>query len=149
MNTPQNAPCTLDQYKAYLLDLGNIGSRYVTSNGFYLSVISALLGILSLVKSGPTTDSLQVILRLAVPLFAIFLCHVWRQTIVFYRALFKAKFAVLKEMELSGDLFPAYEREEKLFAGPRWLLNNEARIPYVLSLPFFVIFGQTIWALVN
>jgi|KBSMisStaDraftv2_1062788.scaffolds.fasta_scaffold1966301_2 hypothetical protein len=32
----------LEQYKAYLADLGNVGSRYTTANGFYLPVISAL-----------------------------------------------------------------------------------------------------------
>jgi hypothetical protein len=37
----------MDQYKAYLADLGNVGSRYATANGFYLSIISALLGVLA------------------------------------------------------------------------------------------------------
>lgn len=143
MSTPRSDVATADQYKAYLQDLGNIGTRYATANGFYLSVVTALLGILSLMKRGDGLADLQTVLRLAVPLFAIALCFVWRQTVVFYSALFRAKFEVLREMERSGGLFPAYEREEQLFKGPRWLLNNEARIPIYLSLPFVVIFGCT------
>lgn len=33
----------LDQYKSYMVDVGNIGTRYTTSNGFYLSVITAFV----------------------------------------------------------------------------------------------------------
>lgn len=136
-----------EQYKAYLQDLGNIGTRYTTSNGFYLSVITALLGILSLMKRGEGLADLQTILRLAVPLFAIGLCFVWRQTVFFYRAIFKAKFDVLREIERDLGLFPAYKREKELFSGPRWLLDNEARIPLYLALPFVVILGYTLWTL--
>ena len=51
--TPTPAPkVTIEQYKAYIQDLGNIGTRYTTSNAFYLSVITALLGILSLTEAG-------------------------------------------------------------------------------------------------
>ncbi len=42
----------LDQYKAYLDDLGNIGTRYTTANGFYVSIVSALLAILALAQKG-------------------------------------------------------------------------------------------------
>ena len=135
---------TVEQYKAYIQDLGNIGTRYTTSNGFYLSVITALLGILSLMKRGEGLSDLQTILRLGVPLFAIGLCFVWRQTVFFYSAIFKAKFDVLREIESHASLFPAYKREKALFTGPRWLLDNEARIPLYLTLPFVVILGYTL-----
>jgi hypothetical protein len=149
MATPSPAPqATVEQYKAYLQDLGNIGTRYTTSNGFYLSVVTALLGILSLMKPGQGLADLQNILRIAVPLFAIGLCFVWRKTLRFYSDLFGAKFAVLKEMEQSGGLFPAYEREYELLP-KQWLIDNEARIPLFLALPFLVILVYTVWKLVT
>ena len=148
--TPTPPPtATVEQYKAYLQDLGNVGSRYATSNGFYLSVITALLGILSVMKPGQGLSDLQDILRLAVPLFAVGLCFVWHKTIHFYRNLFTTKFAVLKEMEENGRLFPAYEREFTLFPSKQWLTKNEARIPLFLALPFLVIFISTIWKLLT
>jgi hypothetical protein len=144
---PTRPAATVEQYKACLQDLGNIGTRYSTSNGFYLSVITALLGILSLMKRGEGLSDLQTILRLAVPAFAIGLCFVWRQTVFFYRAIFKAKFDVLREIEADGHLFPAYKREQELFTGPRWLLDNEARIPLYLALPFAIILCHTLYTL--
>jgi len=38
-------------------------------------------------------------------------------------------------------------REREAFTGPRWLLDNEARIPLYLALPFVVILGYTLWTL--
>ena len=64
------SPVTLDQWKAYLQDLGNIGTRYTTSNGFYLSIITALLAILSLTRAGESLMTAQGVLRIAVPAFA-------------------------------------------------------------------------------
>ena len=147
MSTPPPVTPAIAQYNAYLVDLGNIGSRYATANGFYLCVVAAVLGILSLMKPGEGLSDLQTILRLTVPVFGVGLCFVWRQTVVFYSALFATKFDVLREMEASASLFPTYTRELALFKGPRWLLNNEARIPLFLSLPFVVVFLHTLWSL--
>jgi hypothetical protein len=33
----------VEQYKLYVADLASIGTRYTTSNGFYVSIISAFL----------------------------------------------------------------------------------------------------------
>src|ERR1700716_3513497 len=38
----------VEQYKAYLTDLGNIGSRFGTVQVFYLTIVAALIGVLSL-----------------------------------------------------------------------------------------------------
>ena len=89
----------LDQYKAYLADLGNVGSRYATANGFYLSVISALLGILALTESSKLLGTVPRSTLWVVCLFASVICIVWTRTIGFYRRLFSAKFRVLDELE--------------------------------------------------
>jgi len=149
--TPTAAPpslpaLALEQYKSYLQDLGNIGTRYTTSNGFYLSIITALLGILALTKPGETLMDLQSILRLTVPLFATMVCWVWYRTLIFYRAIFLAKFTVLRELEEYGGLFPAYEHERDLFLKTRagWLIENERRIALLLILLFLIVFVATI-----
>jgi hypothetical protein len=136
---------TLDQYKSYLQDLGNIGSRYTTANTFYFSIISALMGSITLFKS-PVTSQSQLFLQVAISSFAILLCYVWKKTIEFYRELFRAKFTVLKEMEEDGGFFPMYKKEYEVFVadGKPWLLANEKYIPVILSMPFFVIVMVTV-----
>ena len=140
-----------EQYKAYMQDLGNIGTRYTTSNGFYLSVITALLGILSLMKRDQGLADLQDLLRIAVPVFAIGLCLVWRRSILLYAALFKAKLTVLKEIEKAGGLHPAFEGEYaklvELVPSKKFLSANDARTPWLLALPFLVILMHTVWKL--
>jgi hypothetical protein len=89
----------LEQYKAYLADLGNVGSRYATTNGFYMSVISALLGVLALTDSPKLFGQLQKPTLLVVCMFCVALCMLWAQTIWFYRLLFSAKFRVLRNLE--------------------------------------------------
>ena len=79
----------LEQYKAYLADVGNIGTRYATANGFYVTIISGLLAVLTLSKKGEVLERADVLLYVVVPIFACLLCLVWRESILFYSALFK------------------------------------------------------------
>lgn len=141
----------LEQYKAYLADVGNIGSRYATSNGFYLSTITASLAVLALAKSDGALTDFRLVLCLAVPLFASLLCVVWSRTLRFYRVLFLTKFAVLREIESEGGLFHAYERERDLFEASKtpWLIRNEFFVPLLLALPFVVIFCYTLVRLIH
>ncbi len=133
---------TMEQYKAYIQDLGNIGTRYSTANGFFLSVITALLGILVFTKPGEWLTDLKTIIRLAVPLFASLVCWIWSKEIKFYRRLFQVKFQVLRELEKAGDLFPIFDREEELFKEVQagGLLENEGRLPQWLACVFLAMF---------
>ncbi len=37
----------VEQYKAYLSDFGNIGTRYAAANTFYITIISGLIAVFS------------------------------------------------------------------------------------------------------
>jgi hypothetical protein len=143
--SPSPAPATppyLAQYQAYLGDLGNIGTRYATSNGFYLSVVTALLGILAYTTTNGAFASSQAYLAVAVPAFAILVCWIWSRTIAFYGNLFAAKFKVLREIEEAGQLFPVYKQEDMFIAEgkpPRSMLANDRLVPLLLALLFFVV----------
>lgn len=126
----------LEQYKAYLADLGNIGLRYATVQGFYVSVIVALISVLALAESNKIFSQFQTSTLLVVCLFAIALCMVWALTIRFYRRLFGAKFEVLKALE--GNLaYNCFDVEYKLLKPKPFLLKIESSIPIVFSF-FFV-----------
>ena len=133
----------LEQYKAYLSDLGNIGTRSATANGFYLSVITALLGVLALTKKDESYVALQNVLGIAIPISALLICWVWRDTMHFYKQLFLIKFKILRQLERLGGLHTVFEEERK-FKPKQWLYRSENRIPFVLALPFILIL---IWRL--
>jgi hypothetical protein len=87
----------LDQYKAYLSDLGNVGTRFTTMTAYYVSVISALVGLLAL-KEKAFTDIDSTVLYLVCD--AGFTVSVlWSLNVNFFRHLFRAKLCVLSDME--------------------------------------------------
>ena len=108
-----NPDTILDQYKAYLSDLGNFGSRYDTTKGFFLSVVTVLLGVLALAKKDDVFQGSGAYLGLVVSAFAIFVCIAWNHTINSYSTHFKVKFDILREMEQVGTLFPIFKKEEE------------------------------------
>jgi uncharacterized YccA/Bax inhibitor family protein len=128
----------LEQYKAYIGDLGNIGTRYATVQGFYVSVIVALLSVLALAESNKILSQLQTGTLVVVCLFAVALCVVWALTIRFYQRLFRAKFQVLKALE--GNLaYKCFDVEFELLKPKPLLLRIESNIPIVLSLFFIAL----------
>ena len=131
----------LEQYKSLVSDVGNVGTRYATANGFYLSVLTALLGVLAYVGAGkPIGDSSYPVIAL-VAIFAIRICGIWRRTIEFYGKLFGAKFAVLRHLE--GELpVQVYAREQRELQEVRkagYLTVNEARVPRFLAWFFAAV----------
>jgi hypothetical protein len=133
------SPSTIaDQYKSYMGDVANIGTRYTTTNTFYLSVVTALLGILALAKKDEIFEGSKVYLGLVVSTFAILTCISWWRTIGFYAKLFAIKFEVLRQMEKEGNLFPIFHREDDLRKGDA-LLRKDRMIPVLLSVPFLVM----------
>ncbi len=89
----------IEQYKAYLQDLGNIGSRHETARGFYITVLSALLTFLALAaKDGPLKDighSLVVVVGIG----GIAICALWLFHTLAFTALYSAKLGRVSEME--------------------------------------------------
>src|SRR5262245_43964784 len=138
----------VEQYKLYVADLGNIGTRYTTSNGFYISIISAFLVLLGLTDSGKNLEQLGLFGRALILIFASVLCFLWRNTIKFYHGLFRIKFDVLREIEELHFPYSCYKREEYFFLQSpvlRRLTDNEARLPLCLGILFAILFLATFY----
>jgi hypothetical protein len=139
----------LDQYNAYLGDLGNIGTRYATANGFYVSIVSALLAILALARKAEAFASFDVLLYVVVPIFACLLCMIWRESMKSYGSLFKRKFDVLREMEQQLPFKPFLREEElrqkNLPQSGRRMIKNDEWIPVILATPFAAVFLYGLW----
>jgi hypothetical protein len=125
----------LDQYKSYLLDMGGVGTRYSTANGFYLSVLTALVGILALTEGSKPLGQMRPGVVVGIPLVAISICWIWYRTISFYSKLFAIKLAVLRTLEADLSAQP-FEEELKASANLEPLTKNERRVPVVIGLLF-------------
>jgi hypothetical protein len=138
----------LEQYKAYLGDLGNIGTRYATVQGFYVSVITALISVLALAESNKVFSQFQKSTLVVACSFGFTLCVVWALTIHYYGMLFGAKFAVLKALETSlaygcfdeeFKVLGCFDKTTKKFRTKPLLTRIEVWIPIVFSLFFIVL----------
>ena len=124
----------LDQWKSLVSDVGSVGTRYTTANGFYLSVLTALLAVLAYVGSGKVFEAITYPVIALVAVFAMVICWIWRKTIEFYGNLFGAKFAVLKILEerLPVRVYALEERELYVTRKAGYLTRHELLVPTLL-----------------
>jgi hypothetical protein len=141
-----NRQLILEQYKSLVGDVGNIGVRYATANGFYLSVLTALMGVLAYVGAGKPLEDVNYPVVVLVAIFARVICGIWRETIEFYDRLFRAKFDILKKLEVElGTTTKVYTEETELVYKDKdgkplpGLTRREARVPRYLGWFFVVI----------
>jgi hypothetical protein len=99
------------QYIAYMADLGNMGARYSTSQAFYMSVVSGLVGIFAFVAKDGALSGHVAFVTVAVLAVIALICWAWWSTLSFYHDSFAAKLAVLKKMEEAATLFPIFKTE--------------------------------------
>ena len=135
----------IEIYKIYIADLGNIGSRYVTANGFYLSIVSAMLGIMAFAKGDELFGKANFVVTIAIPLFGCVICWIWLKTLDFFNTLFAAKFSMLRSIEAHLDIkcfttedefLQKIHAEKKL---PIRLIPIERKVPIVLAILFIGI----------
>ena len=98
----------LEQYKLYVEMADRISERRMQTNKFYISLLSGLLALLSILVSVGKLN--QTLIFVIVSLLGIALCILWHINIRSYRQLNSGKFKVIHEME--QDLpFPCYDKE--------------------------------------
>lgn len=127
MNTSEGTDreTILEQYKALIGDVGNVGTRYATANGFYLAVITGLIGLLAFAGADKSPTALSAFAVALVSLFGWIICWIWRETIRFYGKLFSSKFFVLRLLEASLPV-KVYELEGKKLYGKEIPGDREA-----------------------
>jgi len=89
----------IEQYNAYLRDMGNLGSRQETARGFFLSILSALLALSAFAgEPGHSNDpgSLQSVV---VGFGGIAVSALWCAHTLSFGALYGRKFQTLERME--------------------------------------------------
>ncbi len=137
---PQNV--TLEQYKAYFQDVGNIGSRHENCRRFYLSIVSVLFVFLSMTGEDGPFMNVKFAIQEVVGVFGLLLCIVWIMHMQSFAAIFRAKFKVLREIEGEKGLFDVSGREWKhLTSDPRYrcLTLIDSVIPIVFASLFALL----------
>lgn len=134
---PDPSTQRLDIYKAYLTDVGNIGSRHAETNKFYVSLLSAILVVMGLTgKDGPFKG--YALLQEAVAFLAISISVLWFVNISTYARLYKAKFDVLRSIEAT---LPARPFTDEIASLGKYvhLTLVERLVAVVITLPFIVL----------
>lgn len=114
----------IEQYKAYLDNVNEIGSQHTNTRAFYVSIISALLVFISLTGSKEGLYNIGVLVQVVVSIFAILLCIAWYFHIKSFGVLYLAKFDILRALEEidSGGkkiLYPIFNKESDLLFGTK------------------------------
>lgn len=134
----------LEQYKLYVEMADRVSSRRAQTHRFYISLLSILLVLLSIVASiGRFSEILDIIL-LAIAILGVILCAVWWVNIRSYRQLNSGKFEVIHEMERELPI-AAYDKEWEILgrgkqAGKYLQLTRvEQWVPLLLSIPYLLL----------
>ena len=140
----------LEQYKLYVEMTDRVSQRRAERNRYYITVLSVLLAIPSLIVALNITSEIQInfqkIIFMGISILGIVLCIFWSVNVHSYRKLNKAKFDIIIEME---DHLPylCYKKEwERLEKGKFYLqlTTIEKIIPIILALPYIILLIYTI-----
>ena len=140
----------LEQYKLYVEMADRISERRMQTNKFYISLLSGLLALLSILV---TTEKFnQSLVFIVVSMLGMALCILWHVNILSYRQLNSGKFQVIHEMEQHLP-FPCYDREWELLGEGKekskylQLTRVEKYIPLILAIPYIFLFLYTLASL--
>lgn len=140
IKTTPTTPSTqaIEQYKAKLADLGNIGSRHTSMTAYYVSIISALFGVLALKEKSITQIDTAILFMICGAGFVISI--LWFYSLSFFRCLFRAKLTVLGNIEQALPFQTFREEFEMLKASSvtSWIWI-ERIVPIVFAMFFLGI----------
>jgi hypothetical protein len=129
---------SLEQYKAKLADLGNLGNRHTSMTMYYVSIVSAIFGLLAL-KERAIAD-IETSILLVVCTVGLLICVLWFLSLSFFRNLFRAKLSVLKQMEATLP-YQTFISESEIILKHKinsWM-RIERIVPIIFGLLFFTL----------
>lgn len=133
--TPAIPQLLIEQYKAKLTDLGNLGTRQTAMTTYYVSILSALLGVLAF-KDRKFAD-IEPVIILAITVPGVLVSLLWYTGISFFRGLFRAKIKVLEAIEKTLP-YQTFETEFQMMkeSGRGSWLYFERFVPIVFAVVF-------------
>jgi hypothetical protein len=144
----------VEQYKLYVEMADRISARRADTNKFYISLLTALLVILSIVVDKNILSTIQGFVFIAIAILGVALCFVWIVNIRSYSQLNTGKFKVIHDMEKQLP-YPCYDREWEILgkgADRRkyfQLTRIEQYVPLLLAIPYLLLFIFSLYTLVH
>ena len=144
----------LEQYKLYVETADRISDRREQTNRFYISLLSVLLALLSLVIGRRVLDGFQIVVFMTIGILGLGLCVLWNINIRSYRQLNSGKFKVIHEMEQYLP-FSCYDREWEILGRGKeakkylQLTRVEQYVPFILAVPYLLLFMYSLYSLVK
>lgn len=148
---PQYTAHLLEQYKLYVKMADQVSARRSQANSFYITVLSALLAILSLALEKIPSES-QGIVILTLSLMGGILCYIWSVNIRSYAQLNTGKFHIIHEMEKLLP-FACYKEEWAVLGEGKYrdkyhqLTRIEKTVPLLIAIPYLLLFIYSFYAL--
>jgi hypothetical protein len=144
----------LEQYKLYVEMADRISNRRGQTNRFYISLLSGLLALLSIVVGRHIFSDFQSVIFIVVAILGLALCILWNINIRSHRQLNSGKFKVIHEMEQHLP-FPCYDKEWKILGegkeGKKYLqlTRVEQYVPFILAIPYLLLLIYSLWVWVK
>ncbi len=141
----------LEQYKLYVEMADRVSNRRAQTNRFYISLLSGLLALLSIVVGRNIFSDFQTIVFSVISVLGLTLCALWNINIRSYRQLNSGKFKVIHEMEQHLP-FPCYDREWEILGegkeGKKYLqfTRVEQYVSFILAIPYILLLLYSLWA---
>ncbi len=99
----------LELYRIYVEMADRVSARRITTNSFFLSINTAMIGLVGYISVSYKT-ALSVDIRLPIAIAGVVICYLWRRIVRSYRDLNSAKFKVIHAIELGLPIRP-YDSE--------------------------------------
>lgn len=134
----------LEQYKLFVQTAESVSTRRINANQFYLSLLTALLGVVAFsLGKDSTITQVELFVLLPVGLLGLSLCGVWYAHLESFRQLNSAKFKVIHELEEQLP-YACFEKEwEHAKAdedgGFLRFTKVEKFIPLLMAFPYVIL----------
>lgn len=142
----------LEQYKLYVEMADRVSQRRAESNRFYMTILSSILVVLSIVIEKQIFSEYQLIMFALISILGLMLSLIWYANIRSYSQLNSGKFAVINDME-KGLPYMCFKKEWELLGEGleakkyRQLTRVEKYVPIIIAIPYvlLLIFSVVQW----
>ncbi|YAF94145.1 MAG: hypothetical protein AB3A66_16155 [Nodularia sp. CChRGM 3473] len=143
----------LEIYKTYVGTADKISERRQTANSFFLSINTAIIGLVSYLQAG-ANEIIFIGFYLLISISGMLICYMWYRLVLSYKQINSGKFQVIHQIEQNLPLSPYDAEWEMLGRGkdPKKYLpftHVEILVPWVFFGLHTVVFLKAILELTS